>query len=160
MDDLDPTLREGAYPLQAHLGSSLPAGEKAGRAWNCLSPMFWATARGWCMAVFTRRCWTPRWGIAGATPGDRKRRVMALTLSLTVNYLSQVKGIRLIAEATEPAAGDRPSSRPARFRRHRRADRHRDGRVSLSQARLTAFALDAPATDAVCWHIAKLKDGT
>jgi acyl-coenzyme A thioesterase PaaI-like protein len=25
---------------------------------------------------------------------------MALTLSLTVNYLSQVKGIRLIAEAT------------------------------------------------------------
>jgi hypothetical protein len=23
MDDLDPTLREGAYPLQAHLGSSL-----------------------------------------------------------------------------------------------------------------------------------------
>jgi acyl-coenzyme A thioesterase PaaI-like protein len=30
---------------------------------------------------------------------------MALTLSMTVNYLSQVKGIRLIAEATRTGGG-------------------------------------------------------
>jgi hypothetical protein len=53
---------------------------------------------------------------------------MALTLSLTVNYLSQVKGIRLIAEATRTGrrAIDLLRVRQA-FRRHWRADRHGDG---------------------------------
>jgi uncharacterized protein (TIGR00369 family) len=44
-------------------------------------------------------------GYCGCFTGDRDRRVMALTLSLTVNYLSQVKGIRLIAEATRTGGG-------------------------------------------------------
>lgn len=44
-------------------------------------------------------------GYCGCYTGDRDNRMMALTLSLTVNYLSQVKGVRLIAEATKAGGG-------------------------------------------------------
>jgi hypothetical protein len=75
-------------------------------------------------------------GYCGCYTGDPNRRIMALTLSMTVNYLSQVKGIRLIAEATQNRgrAVDLLRVRHT-FRRHGRGDRHGDGRVPLSNAR-------------------------
>ncbi|MET4101484.1 uncharacterized protein (TIGR00369 family) [Roseovarius sp. MBR-78] len=44
-------------------------------------------------------------GFAGCHTGDPARRQMALTLSLTVNYLGQAQGARLIAEARRTGGG-------------------------------------------------------
>ncbi|MBE0452769.1 PaaI family thioesterase [Roseovarius autotrophicus] len=44
-------------------------------------------------------------GFAGCYTGDPERRQMALTLSLTVNYLGQARGTRLIAEARRTGGG-------------------------------------------------------
>jgi uncharacterized protein (TIGR00369 family) len=44
-------------------------------------------------------------GFAGCQTGDPDRRQMALTLSLTVNYLGQAQGTRLIAEARRTGGG-------------------------------------------------------
>lgn len=44
-------------------------------------------------------------GFAGCYTGDPARRQMALTLSLTVNYLGQAQGARLIAEARRTGGG-------------------------------------------------------
>ena len=44
-------------------------------------------------------------GFSGCFTGDPARRQMALTLSLTVNYLGQAQGRRLIAEARVTGGG-------------------------------------------------------
>ncbi|PKQ11198.1 MAG: PaaI family thioesterase [Alphaproteobacteria bacterium HGW-Alphaproteobacteria-1] len=44
-------------------------------------------------------------GFAGCYTGDPDRRQMALTLSLTVNYLGQAQGSLLIAEARRTGGG-------------------------------------------------------
>jgi len=44
-------------------------------------------------------------GFAGCYTGDPERRQMALTLSLTVNFLGQARGARLIAEARRTGGG-------------------------------------------------------
>jgi len=44
-------------------------------------------------------------GFAGCFTGDPDRRQMALTLSLTVNFLGQAQGCRLIAEARRTGGG-------------------------------------------------------
>lgn len=44
-------------------------------------------------------------GYAGCYTGERGRRQLALTLSLTVNFLGQAKGARLIAEARRTGGG-------------------------------------------------------
>ena len=44
-------------------------------------------------------------GFAGCYTGDPEQRQMALTLSLTVNFLGQAQGARLIAEARRTGGG-------------------------------------------------------
>ncbi|MBC7133452.1 MAG: PaaI family thioesterase [Roseovarius sp.] len=44
-------------------------------------------------------------GFAGCHTGDPARRQMALTLSLTINYLGQAQGARLIVEARRTGGG-------------------------------------------------------
>ena len=44
-------------------------------------------------------------GFAGCYTGDPERRQMALTLSLTVNFLGQAQGARLICEARRTGGG-------------------------------------------------------
>ena len=44
-------------------------------------------------------------GFAGCFTGDPEQRQMALTLSLTVNFLGQAQGDRLIAEARRTGGG-------------------------------------------------------
>ena len=46
-------------------------------------------------------------GFAGCYTGDPDRRQMALTLSLTVNFIGQATGTRLIAEARRTGGGKR-----------------------------------------------------
>lgn len=105
MDDLDPNLREDAYPLQAHLGFALTSwrenwarvelpigahlGNRQGLVHGGVHATLLDTAMGYC----------------GCYTGDPARRVMALTLSLTVNYINQIRGMRLIAEAERTGGG-------------------------------------------------------
>jgi len=105
MSDLDPTLREETYPLQAHLGFELTGwrdgwarvelpvaghlGNRQGIVHGGVHATLLDTAIGYC----------------GCYTGDRDRRAMALTLSLTVNYISQVNGLRLVAEASKTGGG-------------------------------------------------------
>lgn len=105
MDELDPTLREDAYPLQAHLGFALTAwregwarvelpvtahlGNRQGLVHGGVHATLLDTAMGYC----------------GCYTGDPARRVMALTLSMTVNYISDTRGLRLIAEAMRTGGG-------------------------------------------------------
>ena len=44
-------------------------------------------------------------GFAGCYPGDGRTRQLALTLSLTVNYIAQARGTRLIATSTVTGGG-------------------------------------------------------
>jgi len=46
-------------------------------------------------------------GFAGCYTGDPDNRLLALTLSLTVNYLGQAQGTRLIASARRTGGGRR-----------------------------------------------------
>jgi len=105
MSDLDPTLREEAYPLQAHLGFALTGwrdgwarvelpvaghlGNRQGIVHGGVHATLLDTAMGYC----------------GCYTGDRGRRATALTLSLTVNYISQIKDMHLIAEALKTGGG-------------------------------------------------------
>jgi uncharacterized protein (TIGR00369 family) len=55
-------------------------------------------------------------GYSGCFTGDPERRVLALTLSLTVNYVSAIKGVRLVAEATRLGGGRSTFFSSARLR--------------------------------------------
>lgn len=46
-------------------------------------------------------------GYAGCFTGDPDRKQLAMTLSLTVNYLSQTQGAKLIAEGVKTGGGRR-----------------------------------------------------
>jgi uncharacterized protein (TIGR00369 family) len=105
MADLDPKLREARYALQAHLGFDLtgwsedwarvelPVGDHLTNRQGLVHGGVHATLLDTAM------------GYAGCYTGDPGLRRMALTLSLTVNYLSQIKGMRLVAEARRTGGG-------------------------------------------------------
>ncbi len=103
--DLDPRLVEDSYPLQQHLGFEMTA-------WK---PDF-ARIEVPLTDVLMNRQGLPHGGVhatlldsamgfAGCYTGDPERRQMALTLSLTVNYLAQAGGTRLIAEGWRTGGG-------------------------------------------------------
>jgi uncharacterized protein (TIGR00369 family) len=105
MDELDPGLREVPYPLQTHLGYTLTGwregwarvelpvmphlGNRQGLVHGGVHATLMDTAMGYC----------------GIYTGNPDQRLKALTLSLTVNYLSQINGLHLIAEATKTGGG-------------------------------------------------------
>ena len=105
MNDLDPKLREEAYALQAHLGFELTGwGEGWARVEMPVAPHVLnrqAIVHGGVHATLLDTAM----GYSGCYTGDPARRVLALTLSLTVNYLSAVKGMRLVAEARRTGGG-------------------------------------------------------
>jgi len=105
MADRDPALRETAYAFQQHLGFDLtgwrkdwarvelPIGTHLGNRQGIVHGGVHATLLDTAM------------GYAGCYTGDPDARVMALTLSLTVNYLNKASGLRLIAEANRTGGG-------------------------------------------------------
>ncbi len=105
MDDLDPNLREGAYPLQAHLGFDLTGWRQGWARVELPVAAFLSNRQGLVHGGTHATLLDTAMGYCGCYTGDRDNRMMALTLSLTVNYLSQVKGVRLIAEATKAGGG-------------------------------------------------------
>ena len=100
---MDPRFKETPYPFQAHLGFEMrdwregyarfeqPVRQALGNRHGNLHGGVHATLLGYAS------CWT----------GDPERRQMALTLSLTVNYLGRSGGTRLVAEARKTGGGRR-----------------------------------------------------
>ena len=104
-DDLDPQLIEPSYPLQRHLGMELTAwSEGRARVEAPLSePMM--NRQGLPHGGIHATLVDSAMGYAGCYTGDPDQRQMALTLSLTVNYVGQPRGGLLIADAWTTGGG-------------------------------------------------------
>jgi uncharacterized protein (TIGR00369 family) len=90
-------------------------------------------------------------GYSGCYTGDPDARQMALTLSLTINYLAQAQGARLIAEGRVTGGGRKTYFAESSLRDdHGHAHRHRHGRVQAAQHGLIRVSctptLDLPVT--------------
>ncbi|MDG4647730.1 PaaI family thioesterase [Roseibacterium sp. SDUM158017] len=105
MEALDPALREEAYALQTLLGFELTGwGEGRARVELPVRPGL-SNRQGLVHGGVHATLLDTAMGFSGCFTGDPSRRVTALTLSLTVNYISQVRGMRLIADATRMGGG-------------------------------------------------------
>ncbi|MBZ8117823.1 PaaI family thioesterase [Roseovarius sp. LXJ103] len=102
---IDPALLEEAYPLQSHLGFRL-TGWRADFAQveMPLAP-FMMNRQGLPHGGIHATLLDTAMGFAGCYTGDPAVRQMALTLSLTVNYLAQAEGDTLIAKGWRTGGG-------------------------------------------------------
>ncbi len=104
-DSLDPRLLEPPYPLQEHLGMALSAWAPGfARVELPLAP-FLMNRQGLPHGGIHATLLDSAMGYAGCYTGKPGRRQMALTLSLTVNYVAQPAGTRLVAEARVSGGG-------------------------------------------------------
>jgi uncharacterized protein (TIGR00369 family) len=105
MMDLDPRLREEAYALQAHLGFELTGwGEGQARVEMPVGPHL-GNRQGVVHGGIHATLLDTAMGYSGCYTGDPARRVLALTLSLTVNYLGRIEGARLVATGARTGGG-------------------------------------------------------
>ncbi|WP_101067192.1 PaaI family thioesterase [Roseovarius salinarum] len=101
----DPRDGEDIYPLQAHLGFELTDwAPDFARVELPLRPVL-MNRQGLPHGGVHATLLDSAMGYAGCYTGDPDRRQMALTLSLTVNYLGQAGGTRLIAEGRRTGGG-------------------------------------------------------
>ncbi|GAA5067032.1 PaaI family thioesterase [Roseibacterium beibuensis] len=105
MTELNPDLREDPYAIQQHLGYEVTGWTED-----------WARVEMDLAQHVMNRQGIPHGGIhatlldtamgyAGCFTGDPGRKQNAMTLSMTVNYVSQPKGRRLIAEGRRVGGG-------------------------------------------------------
>jgi uncharacterized protein (TIGR00369 family) len=105
MSDLDPRLREQAYALQAHLGFDLTGWREGWARVEMPAGDHVLNRQGLPHGGIHATLLDTAMGYAGCFTGDPDRRQMALTLSLTVNYIGRPKGNRLIAEGRRVGGG-------------------------------------------------------
>ena len=104
-DNIDPRLAEPPYPLQRHLGMTLTAwSEGTARVEAPVTEML-MNRQGLPHGGVHATLLDSAMGYAGCYTGDPERRQMALTLSLTINYVGQPTGTHLIAEAQVTGGG-------------------------------------------------------
>lgn len=103
--DLDPRLVEDAYPLQQHLGFEMTAWKADYARIEVPLTQVLMNRQGLPHGGVHATLLDSAMGFAGCYTGDPDRRQMALTLSLTVNYLAQATGTRLIAEGWRVGGG-------------------------------------------------------
>lgn len=104
-DRIDPTLLEEPSALQTHLGYRLTDwSEGFARVELPLEP-FLMNRQGLPHGGMHATLLDTAMGFAGCYTGDPARAQMALTLSLTVNYLGVARGAVLIAEARRTGGG-------------------------------------------------------
>jgi len=104
-DKIDPALLEDPSALQTHLGYRLTE-------WRTdfaqvelpLTPVL-MNRQGLPHGGMHATLLDTAMGFAGCYTGDPERAQMALTLSLTVNYLGQARGALLIADARRTGGG-------------------------------------------------------
>lgn len=102
---IDPSLTESPYALQRHLGFEITDWQEGtARVELQIRPEHgnrYGIPHGGIHATLIDTAM----GFAGCYTGDPARRQMAMTLSLSVNYLGQVQGQRLICEARKTGGG-------------------------------------------------------
>jgi len=103
--DIDPNLLEPPSALQTHLGYRLSAWSKDFARLELPLEPFLMNRQGLPHGGIHATMLDTAMGFAGCYTGDPERQQMALTLSLTVNYLGQATGPRLIAEARRTGGG-------------------------------------------------------
>ncbi|EAQ25704.1 PaaI family thioesterase [Roseovarius sp. 217] len=103
--DIDPNLLEPPSALQTHLGYRLCAWSKDFARLELPLEPFLMNRQGLPHGGIHATMLDTAMGFAGCYTGDPERQQMALTLSLTVNYLGQATGPRLIAEARRTGGG-------------------------------------------------------
>ena len=102
---IDPKLIEGIYPLQDHLGFCVTAWETDFARIELPLSGFLMNRQGIPHGGVHATLLDTAMGFAGCFTGDPQIRQMALTLSLTVNYLGIAGGERLIAEGRRTGGG-------------------------------------------------------
>ena len=105
--ELDLRLIEDSYPLQQHLGFEMTAWQPDFARIEVPLTTFLMNRQGLPHGGVHATLLDSAMGFAGCYTGDPDRRQMALTLSLTVNYLSQASGNRLIAEGWRTGGGQK-----------------------------------------------------
>jgi len=104
-DKIDPALLEAPSALQTHLGYRLTEWRADfARVELPLTPVL-MNRQGLPHGGMHATLLDTAMGFAGCYTGDPDRAQMALTLSLTVNYLGQARGEVLIAEAWRTGGG-------------------------------------------------------
>ena len=102
---LDPRIVEDSYPFQAHLGFKLTAWSENRSVFVMEIADFHQNRHGIPHGGVYASLLDTCMGFAGCWTGDPDRRVMAMTLSLTTNFLSRPTGTRLIAEGRRVGGG-------------------------------------------------------
>lgn len=105
MSDLDPRLREEAYALQSHLGFDLTGWREGWARVELPVSGHLMNRQGLVHGGVHATLLDTAMGYCGCYTGDPNRRTLALTLSLTVNYISQINGLKLVAEARREGGG-------------------------------------------------------
>ncbi|MGX0976016.1 uncharacterized protein (TIGR00369 family) [Roseovarius sp. MBR-51] len=103
--DIDPNLLEPPSALQTHLGYRLIAWSKDFARLELPLEPYLMNRQGLPHGGIHATMLDTAMGFAGCYTGDPEQQQMALTLSLTVNYLGQATGTRLIAEARRTGGG-------------------------------------------------------
>ncbi|MBQ0752150.1 MAG: PaaI family thioesterase, partial [Roseovarius sp.] len=103
--DIDPNLLEPPSALQTHLGYRLIAWSKDFARLELPLEPYLMNRQGLPHGGIHATMLDTAMGFAGCYTGDPEQQQMALTLSLTVNYLGQATGARLIAEARRTGGG-------------------------------------------------------
>ena len=105
MTSLDPALVEEAYPLQAHLGFVMTGwSEGYSRFELPLAPFLmnrFGIPHGGVHAMLLDTVM----GFSGSYTGDPDQPQMAMTLSMTVNFMAQAQGKLMIGEGRKTGGG-------------------------------------------------------
>jgi uncharacterized protein (TIGR00369 family) len=105
MTDLNPALVEEAYPLQAHLGFVMTGWAQGYSRFELPLEPFLMNRYGIPHGGVHAMLLDTVMGFSGSYTGDPADKQMAMTLSMTVNYLGQAQGDRLIGEGRVTGGG-------------------------------------------------------
>lgn len=105
MIELDPALVEEAYPLQAHMGFRMTGWAPDEARFELPLAPFLMNRHGIPHGGVHAMLLDTAMGFAGCFTGDPDRRQMAMTLSLTVNFVGQGKGDLLVGEGRRVGGG-------------------------------------------------------
>ncbi|WP_239520629.1 PaaI family thioesterase [Pseudooceanicola aestuarii] len=105
MPPIDPALVEDPYPFQQHMGARITGWSEGYARFELPMEGFlmnrYGILHGGVHSVMADTCM----GYCGCYTGDLANRKLAMTLNLSVNFLSQPKGKVLIAEGRQTGGG-------------------------------------------------------
>ena len=102
---IDPALQEAPYALQRHLGFQLTAWQQGFARVELAIRDIHGNRYGIPHGGIHATLIDTAMGFAGCYTGDPAHKQLAMTLSLSVNYLGQVQGQQLICEARQTGGG-------------------------------------------------------